>query len=132
MDVRVLNDKDYDVLCEWWKWWRFSPPPKDMLPSNGLGGVMVQKDGVDVCAGFIYKTDSFTCLIEYVVSNPLYKNEDRKKCIEYLINVLTGIGKNYGYKYAFATMKNPTMIKSYESCGYKKGSTDCTELIKVI
>ena len=41
MEVRFLTSDDYETLSSWWKDWRWTAPPKDMLPENGLGGVMV-------------------------------------------------------------------------------------------
>ena len=57
MDVRYLIDSDYEILVDWWKDWRWDAPPRDMLPQDGVGGLMVSKDGVDICAGFIYFTN---------------------------------------------------------------------------
>ena len=132
MEVRILKEEDYDSLCKWWKWWRFSPPERDFLPLNGTGGIMVSVNGEDVCAGFMYTTDSSVCLIEYVVSNPDYKENNRNEIVRYTVMVLTQIAKNNGFKYAFATMKSEAMMNSYESCGYRKGTIGCTELVKVL
>jgi hypothetical protein len=30
-----------------------SAPPKDYLPEDGRGGILVSKNGVPICAGFI-------------------------------------------------------------------------------
>ena len=45
MEVRFLTSDDYDTLSSWWKDWRWTAPPRDMLPEDGLSGVMVHKDG---------------------------------------------------------------------------------------
>ena len=85
IDVRYLNKDDYDnILVGWWKSWRWTPPAREMLPQDGTGGVMVSVDGVDVCAGFMYYTNSKTVWIEYIVSNPEFKDRPkRKEAIDY-------------------------------------------------
>ena len=57
-NARKLNDKDYDCLVNWWKWWRWTPIPKNFLPDNGTGGIMIQKENIPIVAGFIYYTNS--------------------------------------------------------------------------
>ena len=74
-DIRPLEVGDYEtILMEWWKDWGWTPPPKDFLPQEGTGGMMVlDPDGTPICAGFIYITNSKVCLIEFIVSNKKYR-----------------------------------------------------------
>ena len=133
MTVRYLNESDYDsTLCKWWEDWRWTPPSKDMLPENGTGGIMVSKDGTDICAGFIYFTNSKTAWIEFVVSNFEYKGSDRSGAIILLINTLTLIAKDKGYKFAYASLKNKSLINKYVKCGYITTDSNCQEVIKII
>ena len=53
LSIEPLQEGDYeDILCKWWKDWRWTPPSKDFLPENGTGGFMVFDSGTPVCAGF--------------------------------------------------------------------------------
>lgn len=131
MEFRLLEDSDYETLCKWWKWWRFSAPPKDALPHNGKGGIMVSRDGVDVCAGFIYFTNSTMCWIEFIVSNPEVK-ENRKEVITFLINELCVLAKRAGVKVAYTSLKSPSLINNFSECEFITGSSNCTEMIKVL
>ena len=57
--TRCLNEKDWDTLVEWWDTWPdWTTPPRDFLPDNGTGGLMVEKDGLPIVAGFIYETNT--------------------------------------------------------------------------
>jgi hypothetical protein len=133
MDVRFLIDSDYEILVDWWKDWRWNAPPRDMLPQDGVGGLMVSKDGVDICAGFIYFTNSKTAWIEFIVSNFKYKEKDRKQAIEFLISSLVDITKDVNNcKYIYTSLKNPSLINRYKNCGFISGSTSCTEMIMII
>ena len=104
-----------------------------MLPQNGTGGVMVYKGDTEICAGFVYFTNSKTAWIEFIVSNFQYKDKDRHEAIEMLINVLTKIVQDMGeYKYIYTSLKSKSLIDRYANCGYQLGSTNCNEMIKVL
>lgn len=134
MEVRYLKEEDYDnILKGWWKQWRWTAPSRDMLPQNGTGGILVSNNGEDICAGFVYFTNSKTAWIEYIVSNPNYKNrEDRKNALNMLINVLSIYVEQEGYKYIYTSLKNKHLIDRYEECGFLSGDKNCQEMIKIL
>lgn len=127
--VRLLTDEDYPVLENWWKFFRFPAPPKEYLPLDGKGGIIITKDGIDICAGFIFFTNSKMAWLEYIVSNPEYREKDRKDAIQSVITELTEIAKRQGFKAVFTSLKHSNLIKHYEACGYSKGSNNTTEMI---
>lgn len=124
---RFLEESDYSVLVEWWNWFRFPVPPQDCLPDNGRSGIMVSIDGIDVCAGFLYATNSKLSWIEFVVSNPDYKDKNRKEAIKQCIYGLTVLAKNNGFTAVFSSVKKEYLIPYYEEVGFIKSSA--TELI---
>lgn len=128
--VRMLTEEDYPVLCRWWSWFRFPAPPQDCLPGNGTGGIMVMKDGVNICAGFIYFTNSKLSWIEFVVSNNEYRENNRAEALQFLINELTGIAQRQGYKAVFSSVKNQNLINHFDTCGFTQNKNS-TEVIKV-
>ena len=134
MEVRYLKESDYDdILVGWWSQWRWIAPAKDMLPQNGAGGIMISKGGEDICAGFVYFTNSKTAWIEYIISNPGYKNrEDRKNALNMLINVLSVYVEQEGYKYIYTSLKNKHLIDRYADCGFLSGDKNCQEMIKIL
>jgi hypothetical protein len=132
MDVRLITEDDYEnILKPWWKFWRFKGPAFDMLPING--GIMLSEDGVDICAGFVYLTNSKTAWVEWIVSNPDVKDRDKRKhYLLTLINTLTKVAQEKGNKYIYTSLKNQSLINLYKEAGYQKGSKDCQEMIKVL
>ena len=133
MEVRALKNEDYAItLIKWWKAWKWTPPIKDMLPENGTGGIMVSSNGVDVCAGFLYLTNSKTAWLEYIVSSRDYKESDRSEAIELLINTLNEIAKNKGFLYIYTSLKSKPLISKYKNCGFIEGSKNCQEMIKIL
>ena len=55
---RKLKESDWETLVGWWKWWKWAIMPKDFLPENGTGGLIVEKNKTPIVAGFLYKTNS--------------------------------------------------------------------------
>jgi hypothetical protein len=133
MEVRMLIPSDYDaILSPWWESWNWTAPAKDMLPEDGSGGVIVSKNGENICAGFLYFTNSKTAWLEYVVSNKEYRDNDRREAIEFLINCLTSIANDKGYKYIYTSLKSAPLVLRYEACGFIKGDAKCQEMIKIL
>ena len=132
MYIRKLEHSDYDeILTKWWKDWRWSVPPRDFLPDDATGGLIIYDEEVPVCAGFVYMTNSRVGWVEFIVSNIEYKDkENRKLYLSTLVNSLGNILKNAGAKYTYVSLKNESLIKIYEELGYVKGSKGCLEMIK--
>ena len=110
--LRMLEYRDYDnILVKWWKDWRWVAPPREMLPEDGTGGLMVTKGGKDICAGFIYFTNSKTAWSEWIISDFFYREEDRDEALVFLINALTETGRAKGMKFVFTIVKNDNLKK---------------------
>ena len=131
--VRLLEKDDYEnTLLKWWKDWKWDAPTKDFLPEDGTGGMMISKGDTEICAGFLYFTNSKAAWCEFVVSNKEYKDKDRPLAIKALLEALAEMGRWKGAKYVYTSLKNKNLIDKYIECGYVQGSTSCTELIKIL
>lgn len=134
LTIRQLNENDYqDILVGWWESWNWTAPEKDFLPDNGLGGYIVYDEDIPVCAGFVYVTNSRVSWVDWIISNRNYKEKNkRREAIKMLIDSLTNISKMSGSKYAYALIKNNSLIKTYEDLGYIKGDSYTSEMIKLL
>lgn len=131
--IRYLKEEDYDVLCQWWKAWRWSAPERDFLPENGTGGFMVSKDGVDIVAGFIYFTNSKVCWSEFIISNFDYKDkEDRNEAFKILIHEINELAYSRGCKYIYTVVKNKNLETVYKEMGFSNGSIKVNEMVMVL
>lgn len=132
--IRELNETDYDdILVGWWEQWGWTAPQRDFLPDNGKGGIIVYDDNTPVCAGFMYLTNSKVSWVDWIISNKEYtKKPDRQDAIKLLVSALTEISKKSGGKYAYALIKNNSLINTYESLGYIKGDNYTSEMIKLL
>ncbi len=135
MKFRYLETSDYPMLCKWWSDNRFPIPPQEFLPRNGTDGILITKDGVPLCAGFIYETSSpVLAWIEYIVANFDVKDKVlRKESQNFLIETLIEICRQMGKKYIYTNVKHESLINTLRNCGFiVDNGRSTTEMIKII
>ncbi len=132
MNMRKLTESDYEALCEWWKAWKWPPVEKDFLPDNGTGGYVIEKDGVMIVAGFVYITNSKVALLEWIISNPEYRETDRDMAITCLIKAIETLIKDWGYKYVFSVGRTKALIERHKKLGYHVDETTSHEIVKIL
>ncbi len=133
MKLRTLTEQDWDTLCNWWEAWpKWVNPPKSFLPDNGKGGFMVEKEGKPICAGFIYLTNSDAVLLEWIVSDPEYRENDRKDALELLITGAEAACKEIGKKHMFTIGRNRHLIDTHKKLGWSVDPDSSHEIIKKI
>ena len=128
-DIRLLNDTDYEnILVGWWNDWKWTAPSKDFLPDSGL---IVYDGDIPVCAGYLYTTNSGVAWVDWIISNFDYKDkENRKQALNLLVDTLTNISKDSGFKYCYALIKNKSLINIYKELGYTQADSYTSEMIK--
>ena len=133
MKLRKLTDQDWDTLCKWWEAWpKWVNPPKSFLPDNGKGGFIVEKNNKPICAGFIYLTNSDAVLLEWIVSDPEYRENDRKEALELLITGAEAACKAIGKKHMFSIGRNKHLIETHKDLGWAVDTSSSYELTKNI
>ena len=132
LKFRPLNREDYETICKWWKWWRWPGIPREMLPDEGKSGFIVEKNNVPIVSAFLFITNSKGAKLEWVVSNPKYREKDRKEAIELLINNIEYFCKNMGLKYIFSIGRNQHLIETHEKLGWSVDKKPSYEIIKKI
>ncbi len=133
LNTRVLETQDWETLESWWANWKdWTAPPKDFLPNHGTGGFMVQKKDTPIVAGFVYLSNSKACWLELVISNPEYREKDRKDAIKLLIQELEEFAKSMGYKYMLTMGRNKHLIEIHKSMGWGSDNKKSIELIKTL
>ena len=133
LNIRKLTENDWVVLKQWWDAWpEWDAPPKDFLPENGTGGLMVESEGEPIVAGFMYITNSKGVLLEWIISNPKYREEDRNDAINLLLIGVENLCKDLGYKYIFSIGRNKSLITTHKNLGWHVDSKPSYEIIKTI
>lgn len=133
--IRNLQESDYKTMLSWWKYHRFPPPPRFILPDKlSDGGLMVLYKGEELCSGILYSTSSSNMFhLEWLVSTFEIKNKKvRKTGINFLINGLIYVAKQKGAKVIYTSLVNQSLIERYRDCGFQEGSKGCLEMIKIL
>jgi len=133
LKIRKLTENDWDTLVSWWDAWpEWVNPSKGFLPGNGTSGLMVEKNNKPIVAGFLYFTNSEAVLLEWIVSDPEYKEKDRKKAIEKLIIGAEIFCKKNGKNYMFTIGRNMSLINIHKKLNWTVDEKPSYEITKKI
>jgi|TARA_R110000803_G_scaffold105384_2_gene173587 hypothetical protein len=129
LNIKPLGSDDYDdILVQWWKDWRWTPPKKDFLPEMGY---MVYYNDEPICAAYLYITNSKVVLLEFIISNFKFKDKlIRKEALLMLIQTVTSLAEGLGKKYVYSLLKSKSLIEIYSDLGFVKGDTNSQEMLK--
>ncbi len=134
LKVRELKESDWDTLVSWWLSWEEWQihPAKEMLPMNGIGGLIVECENIPITAGFLYLTNSKIAWMEWIISDKNYREKNKKEAIELLINSLEKVAKNTGAEMIFSVTQNKSLLKMHENLGYTIDKNPSHEISKKI
>jgi len=133
LNIRKLNEDDWDILTKWWDAWpEWVTPGREFLPEDGKSGLMVEKNGEPVMAGFLYFTNSKAVLLEWIISDPEYRDNDRKDALELLITTSETYCKNLGFKYMFSIGRNEQLMETHKKLGWEVDSKPSHEIVKTL
>jgi hypothetical protein len=128
ISVRMFKEEDYAQIVKWWEWWKWQAVPLDHLPKIGA---IVSFNDVDVCAGWLYQTDSKIALLEWVVSNPQAK-QGRGECLSALIDELCVAAKSLGFDSVITIAKNAHLLKRLQDHGFTGEEKQMTNLVRIL
>jgi len=134
LKVRELRESDWETLVSWWSSWEEwkTHPPKEILPLNGMGGLIIESDGQPIIAGFLYLTNSSIAWLEWIISDKNYRNKNKKEALELLINSLESIAKSTGAEMIFSVGKNKSVLNAHKRLGYTIDEDPSYEISKKI
>ncbi len=114
LNVRKITEKDYDLLVEWWEQWGWDPVPQDMLPANGDNGLMIEKNGKPIIAGFIYFGYDSIAWFDYIIADKKAEKITRAKALIHLIDVVEDFVRKSGRKYIITVSDNKSLISTFK------------------
>jgi len=120
---RSFKEGDYELCCEWWKvWWAgFGGEPirRGFLPKDDRCYV-IEKDNVPIAATFLYLMyDVPVCAYTtYLISNPEYREKDRKSLIHTLVKGVEKEAEKYGVIQIFTVCGDIHMSKIHHDLGW--------------
>jgi len=126
-----FEDSHYPMLCKWWESHKWPVMPRQFLPQTGI---ISKKDGVYLCAGFLYKTDSDLCWLEYLISNRHGLRDCHSEGVDRCIEALLKQAKLDGFKAVFTSCKVKRLVSRYQEHGFQiaPGEQAMTNLIRVL
>lgn len=128
LNIRRLNDEDYSTLVKWWDTWpEWQAPPKTFLPDTGF---IVEKNNIGIVAGYVYMTNSKAALLEWIISNPEYRESDRKDAITLLIQAVERVLSDQGIKHVFTIGRHKSLINLHKKLGWLVDEKPSYEIIK--
>ena len=93
VNFRSFKEGDYEVCCKWWEWWWKSngqdPVKRAFLPKDKRCFI-IEKNGIHIVGW-----------ATYLVSNPEYKEKDRRDLIKLLITNVEKEAEKYGIMQLF-------------------------------
>ena len=132
MNTRTLTESDYEILTDWWKAWDWPVLAKDMLPDNGTGGIMVENEGENIVAGFLYWSNSKLVWLDWIISNPKVNRDIRQEAIKKLILTAEHMTKEAGSKYMMSISRSNSLLKIHKELGWTIDPDPSHEMIKAI
>jgi hypothetical protein len=132
MNTRTLTESDWETLSDWWKAWKWPVMAKDMLPDNGTGGIMVENEGENIVAGFLYWSNSKLVWLDWIISNPKVNRDIRQEAIKKLILTAEHMTKKAGSKYMMSISRSNSLLKTHEQMGWNVDKTPSHEMVKII
>jgi hypothetical protein len=132
LQIRTLKESDWETMQSWWKAWGWPEVTKELMPLEGLGGLMIEKDGVAIASGFLYLTNSKVAWTEWIVSDPEYRQEDRAEALAMLVSGLEEIAISAGYKIILSVGRNKGLLNIHKELGYTVDDSPSYEISKKI
>lgn len=132
LQLRALKESDWEILQSWWKAWGWPETSKDLMPLNGLGGLIVEKDSKPIAAGFLYLTNAKVAWTEWIVSDPEYREDDRKDALKMVVQGLEDVAVDTGYKIILSVGRNKGLLNIHKELGYTVDDDPSYEISKKI
>jgi len=120
---RSFEKGDYEVVREWWKWWWGSfgaePIRRGFLPKDKRCFI-IEKNNIPVAATFLILSYDIPALAwtTYLVSNPDYREKDRRNLIQTLIKNVEKEAEKYGVLQLFTVCGDKHMSDIHRDLGW--------------
>ena len=117
INIRKIELKDYEYIDKWWVEQGFKALDKSILPMNGLGGIIIEKNK-PIAVGYLYLTNSKMGYIDNLIADPNYKSKDRFDIIIKLIQACRQMAKELGILDIWAITKSKGILQRCKTLGY--------------
>lgn len=119
------KEKHYPLMLLWWDERKFPATPIPLLPRTG---VVIEKKGTPICAGFVYYTDSGFAMVDHLVADKRAFKADRDEAVDLVIDTLVKLAKENGFLVVSAATNLPHLKERYEEHGFKGADMNMTHM----
>ncbi len=118
--IRPVKVEDFTYLMKWWESYEHCDvPTSDLLPNGGLNGLVVEKEGKPIIASFMYLTNSTMGYLDFLISNPDYKGNDKYQMIWDIQEACTEKLVKAGCRIVWAMTSYDGLAKMAEKFGHE-------------
>jgi hypothetical protein len=120
---RPFKKGDYETCVGWWKWWWGSfgaePIRRGFLPKDERCFI-IEKNNTPVAATFLILSYDIPAVAwtTYLVSNPKYREKDRRELIETLITSVEKEAEKYGVLQLFTVCGDKHISDIHKNLGW--------------
>ena len=132
LESRQLKESDWETLQSWWKAWGWPEMSKDLMPLDGLGGLIVEKANKPIASGFLYLTNSKVAWTEWIVSDPEYREHDRIDALKLIVEGLEKVAIQAGCTIILSVGRNKGLLNIHKELGYTVDDDPSYEISKKI
>ena len=123
VNIRKIELKDYEYIDKWWIEQGYNAISKEILPMQGLGGLIVEKEK-PIAAAYLYLTNSKMGYIDNLISDPKYVSKDRFDVIAKLMVACKKMAEDVGCLDIWAITNNKGILKRCKKLGYNVTKTN--------
>jgi hypothetical protein len=121
-----LTEEDYVIVCSMMSGWGMAALHRRMLSENGI---IVSKNGIDVCSGWLYQSDSKIAWIEWVVMNKKATKELRVGALDFLYNTLFNKAMELGFEVVMSLAHSISFENTLKNKNFKKERFSYTSIL---
>lgn len=121
-------EEHFEEVSTWWKFWRWTEHPTPALLSTI--GYIVEKDGLNLCAGWLYTTNSCIGSMEFLIANPFADSEIRGDALDFLIECLHQRNLKEGKALFMTNIKHEALAKRLLKLGFLAGDANLQQFLK--
>ena len=130
INIRKIKLDDYEFINKWWVEQNFVPLNKDILPMDGLGGIVIEKDK-PIAVAYLYLTNSKVGYIDNLIADPRYVSKDRFDIILMLIRACEEMANEVGCLEIWAMTEHEGIIQRCKALGYNTSERSFSRIFSI-
>lgn len=127
MKVRDFQSEDYEIVSQWWGQWGWPAIPLEFLSPEGI---VIENDGLPVCATWIYLTNTPICWIENYISDKGADKAIRGDALDLLVLSSLEKAKDLGAAVAMSSIRHAGLGKRLEKSGFIMSDKNMTNYVR--